>query len=308
MEIKSSLNILWNAFRKRINKSFIHDKKYQIGEYKLSVPSSLNLLDNQKKYILYDRFLPVLAKHFPSKGLIIDVGANVGDTLSAMIRECSNSFVCIEGSPFFFKYLKKNVDVFSSYDYQRIKLIQELVGTGEIAGSLNANEGSTASIKITKDQTISTHIPLDQIIEEHNNVLFLKSDVDGFDFDVIKSGEKILKESQPILFWENQIENKFQYEGFNDLYNLLKENDYTDIYIFDNYGNILIENSDYHILENIHNYLYNMTKSQIPTTFCYVDVLAVTKSNVQIVRNAIDEYKDKYLEIREKDERTDYSR
>lgn len=56
-------------------------------------------------------------------------------------------------------------------------------------------------------------------------------DTDGYDFDVLKSSENILIKSEPILFWENQMFEDFQIQGFNDLYKLLQKSD-INIFMF----------------------------------------------------------------------------
>jgi len=286
------LDLIFDAISKRINKTFVYDKNYLIGECQIVIPSSLNLPRNQRKYPLYDRFLPVLSSHLTS-GTVIDVGANVGDTLFAMLQNCSNSFVCIEASEFFFKYLEKNVAKIIPSDTRQIRLVKELVGSGNFLGTLEHSEGSTATIKVqTQSGNISSqHTPLDKIVSEHSNVVLIKSDVDGYDFDVIRSSEKILTQSEPVLFWENEISDDFQYEGYTTLYDFLEEKGYYYIYVFDNFGNLLVENSDYKTMKNINAYLYNIEKQYATRTFFYTDIIASTEKRKSIVEKAIEDYK-----------------
>ncbi|GHV66549.1 hypothetical protein FACS1894199_10210 [Bacteroidia bacterium] len=274
---------------------------YQIGIHKIQIPSSARLPIYQKLHPLYDRFLPVLAKNLNTDGTIIDVGANVGDSLAAMIQQCNNSFICIEPSNFFFEYLEKNVQNLKSENTNPIKLFKSLVGTKTFEGKLKDVRGSTASLVVSEHEKnrdgvqYSTIKKLDDIVQNHKDVILLKCDVDGFDFDVIESAKNILSASEPILFFENQIDNDFQYQGFNKLYDFLAERGYHNLYIFDNFGNIVVEKADYHTLKNFNAYLYSMTKYHATRTFCYTDILVSTDKNTSIIARAIEDYKSNWV-------------
>ena len=282
-----------NAIAKRVNKRFIHNIKYKIGECQIVIPSSSDLPINQKKYPLYDRFLPVLSTHLTS-GTVIDVGANVGDTLVAMVQKCSNSFICVEPSDNFFSYLEKNASCISQKEGQQIRLIKAMAGSGYLSGSL-IEDGSSAHVEVSYNPSQTQHKPLDILVNEHSCIVLIKSDVDGYDFDVIQSAEKILIQSEPILYWENSISDDFQYEEFSKLYDFLEEKGYSNLYIFDNFGNVLVEKSNYKTLKDINTYLYNMTKYNATRTFFYTDVLASTEKRRSIIEEAIKDYKNNYI-------------
>jgi FkbM family methyltransferase len=269
---------------------------YQIGKYTIQIPTTATLPIYQKTFPLYDRFLPVLANNLDSKGIIIDVGANVGDTLVGMIQQCENTFICIEPSNLFFKYLKKNTQRLNAKDAERVELVQKLVGTGDFSGELHES-GSTAHIVYSQEMIPGevTHIRLDDVVQNHDNIILIKSDVDGFDFDVIKSADKILLESEPVLFFENDIEYDFQREEFDKLYDFLQSRGYHHIYIFDNFGNIIIEKSDYHTLKNINEYLYSMIKYNKTRTFYYTDILIATDKRLLTVKKAVENYKEYWI-------------
>ena len=269
---------------------------YNIGKYTIIVPPNFALPKFQKQFKLYDRFLPVLAKKINSSDqLIIDIGTNIGDTTIAMMQQCNNPFLCIEPSPIFLPYLEENLSKLSTEDFKRITLVKKLIGTGILSGELGHTQGGTASVKITGTTQSPTHTPLDTIISEKDNVILLKVDTDGFDFDVIRSAENLLHRSEPILFWENEISEDFQYEGFVGLYSLLSKKGYKYIYIFDNFGNLVTEEPDFETLKNINTYIYSMKKSDCTRTLYYTDILATTEKNYCLVKQAIDEYKSSWI-------------
>lgn len=268
---------------------------YEIGKYKIEIPPKHTLPDNQKKHKLYDRFLPILAKYLTSQKIIVDVGSNIGDTAIAVLQQCENPIICIEPSDFFFPYLEKNLKKLTNKYLRRMKIFNKFAGTGKIYGKLDHSLCGTATLRISTDTKGNTHIPLDNLIEDTSNVILIKVDTDGFDFDVIKSAEKILSDSEPILYWENQITEEFQYKGFIELYTLLIKKGYKYIYIFDNYGNLITEESNFDTLKNINTYVYSMEKYGCTRSFFYTDILATTEKNYFIVKNAINEYKKEWI-------------
>ena len=269
--------------------------KYVIGRYEIDIPPNFALPAIQKGYRLYDRFLPVLAKNLSADKLIIDVGANIGDTAISLLQNCTNPIACFEPSDIFYDYLKKNLERLAPSDAVRVNTFKQLIGTSNLAGGLNHNAVGTATLQLNTDQTVVTHIPLDKLIDDTSNVILLKVDTDGFDFDVIKSAEKILTDSEPILFWENEISEDFQYEGFKELYTLLINKGYKYIYIFDNFGNLMAEEANFEILKNLNTYVYSMKKNNCTRTIYYTDILATTEKNHSMVKNAISAYKAEWI-------------
>jgi hypothetical protein len=70
---------------------------------------------------------------------------------------------------------------------------------------------------------------------------------------------------------------------------------YCNLYIFDNFGNLVVEKSNYHTLKNINAYLYSMKKYHATRTFYYTDILAATNKHLLIVENAIEDYKENWI-------------
>ena len=60
-------------------------RRYRIGNSYITLDFTHRLPDYQFSHPYYDRFLPHLVSYLPSHSVVIDVGANVGDTLVGMI-------------------------------------------------------------------------------------------------------------------------------------------------------------------------------------------------------------------------------
>jgi len=270
-------------------------QKYLIGDYEINIPPNFGLPVYQGANKSYDRFLPVLARTFDSDKLIIDVGANIGDTVVALIQVCKNPILCIEPSDLFFTYLSNNIKMLKPNELNRVKTVKGFVGTGLMSGSLNHTEAGTATLNVAGSSSTTTHIPLDKLVSDFTNVVLLKVDTDGYDYDVIKSANQILTDSAPVLFWENYTAEKFQYEGFIEMYDLLDKRAYSHFYIFDNYGNLIIEDTNIEVLKNINSYIFSMEIYNCTRTISYTDILAVTDKHYNKVQEAIIEYKQKWI-------------
>jgi len=227
--------------------------------------------------------------------LIIDVGANIGDTTIAMLQTCKNIFLAIEASDLFFGYLNSNVAKLPKKDSSRVAMVKNLIGTGSIKGELNYKEWGTATLDLKETSSTQTHVSLDSIVEDKKNVVLIKVDTDGYDFDVLMSSESIILEAEPILFWENEISEDFQMQGYEKLYEMLKEKKYKYVFLFDNFGNLMLEEVNYSTLKSINDYVYSMKKHNCTRTIYYTDVLACTEKHISIVRNAIEDYKKNWI-------------
>ena len=274
------------------NKKKTELKQITIENKLLLSPINHPLEGYMKEFRLYDRFLPVLAKYLPYDKKIIDVGANIGDTLFGMIDNCSSKFYCIEPSDHFFSFLEKNVCNLSEENRNRIILLKEMIGTGSFKGVLQHYHDGSAKLKL--DQ-INDHkyISLDNL--DISDVILIKVDTDGFDFDVIESANQVCKESKPILYWENEISEDFQLHGFQKMYGNLLDLGYETLYIFDNFGNLIFENSNFETLEQLNTYIYSMHKHNCTRTIFYTDVLAVSSNYKDLVEIAIQDYKNNFI-------------
>ena len=272
----------------------IFQQRYSVGGVKIVLPPKHTLPYFQSKHPLYDRFLPILAKYVDKDGIIVDVGANVGDTAIMMMENFPNHIYCFEPSSKFFPYLAKNTSEINNLG-DRLQIFKEMVGTGRLSGSLTHNAG-TASFSVGEDfLSDESFLRLDNLVEAERKVSMIKVDVDGFDFDVLLSSEKIIENHHPILFWENQILQDFQFDGFNSLYRFLEEKEYEHVFVFDNFGNLVLEDTDFNSVKNLNNYTDSMNRHSCSRTFFYTDILASTKENYSKVKMALADYKSNWI-------------
>ncbi len=185
--------------------------QYMIGKYPIALPTSHRLPIYQAEHMLYDRFLPFLCETLADPdGLIIDIGANVGDTAYAMAQVCKNKIVCIEAEPSFFNLLCENLDRLPNAK-SRFQAYEALLGTGQYKGVLVKSD-STASLQVSPEDAYAPQaVPLDRFITDtrlsDSRIELIKVDTDGLDADILISGLNIIGRQRPLLFWENQFNN-----------------------------------------------------------------------------------------------------
>ena len=99
----------------------------------------------------------------------------------------------------------------------------------------NLHKGILKNTDGAKKLTLDDYVELKKI----KNVDFIKLDVDGYELNVLKSGEKFLK-SRPPIFMElaPYLYNEHGY-SFEDLINFLKSYDY-NFYNIKNYKKIIL--------------------------------------------------------------------
>jgi len=231
----------YNFFRK-IRILLKIDQKILINGQELILPPNHLLSIYDYLYPKYDKFISKLVINMKENESVIDIGANIGDTLARLINSNSKpKYYSIEADEYFFEYLKKNKEKIVSSTQNRITLIKELVGM-DLIGNLSDTTPGTKSLVESSDGFKTKK--LDQIIIEHNikNIALIKVDVDGYDYNVLLSGMNQIKKYKPILFFEYMSLNEL---GYTDLINKLHEIGYKNWTALNNYGEIIFENKSY---------------------------------------------------------------
>jgi FkbM family methyltransferase len=182
-------------------------------------------------------YLQVVHECYRSKNQklnIIDVGAAVGDTFLLIrknIPAAINKIFCIEGHPFFLKYLEINTGRFP----ESIIVPAILSDKKEKIKNLVMIHESTAS---AQGDSFVCALALDDIhLLKTEPIDVLKTDVDGFDGRVLAGSRKLLLQNKPAVIFEfhpgllrgtgNEILQPFK---------VLAETGYHTLIWFDKYG------------------------------------------------------------------------
>jgi FkbM family methyltransferase len=239
---------------------------------------------------LYDRFLPVLSRHLP-KGWIVDVGANVGDTAAAIAKEGDNPIVCVEGNDEFYPLLVRNTAGL------QVRCIYAIAGTGSYGGTL-VRSGATARLKRSEAEIGA--VRLDDLLNNSgvpsNEVVLIKTDTDGYDADALLSAERTIRTSEPLLFWENYFVDRVEERDLDSLYNAIAAWGYRYIWVFDNFGNLMLAECGYPALRDLNRYIISQERYGCTRTVFYTDVLAATDRHLERARKGIAEYRANMIE------------
>lgn len=248
----------------------------------------------QKQFPHYDKFLTILAKYLPQNSTVIDIGANVGDTLAGIIGTNDKiKYVCIECSQKFYKDLQKNVELikkskrnldiitireFVGKKIDNVSLVEESRGTSKVligGGHIKSKE----LFNILEDKKINTE-----------NVSLIKSDVDGNDWDVIESAQSYLI-NKPYLYFECDYKKYYEYKKFNELFFKLKSLDYSFFSFFDNFGQYICTLSNLDQINELLEYIGRQNFFNGTRTFFYFDVLAFNNKKKKDVNEMLQKYK-----------------
>ena len=241
----------------------------------------------------YDKFLPILAKYISGDKSIIDIGANVGDSLAGMVEENStSSYLCIEADEDFFKLLKKNVSRMENFHKNtKILVIKELIGSAVSNVNLSGINGTKHATESYNNEGMVS-VTLDAVLKKNGsfNVGLLKSDVDGFDYDVLDSSMETILRDFPVLYFELYFENSMQENGYRKTLSNLEKSGYRYWTVFDNYGGVILNSVDVNIVFQLMSYTARQNFGLSSRTFYYFDILAVKEENLEIVDMALSDF------------------
>lgn len=273
--------------------------EYACGQFTLVLPSDHKLPCYQSSNALYDRFLPVLARQLTGQALIVDVGANIGDTLASMASENPRAkYICVEPEPTFFAFLEANTARIADGLQQRPVLLRQFVGQQAVTGQLVSSHGTAKVISTHTSAEIVNSITLEQIINTHapsseQRTLLVKSDVDGWDYDVIRSLGPVLDDENLIVYMECQTQTSEQHESYVRFFEELAPKNF-HFTIFDNFGNLVIFNGDNQQVISLLDYAWAQEKGIGTRTIWYIDVMISTSHTKILCDAAVHAYHDKY--------------
>ena len=190
--------------KKKIRLIFNIDQIITLGVLKVNLPPDHNLSLYNNLYPEYDKFISKVVVNLPENSSVLDIGANVGDTVGRLIQSNNKlNYYCIEADNFFFDYLNLNVKNFKKIISCKITLIKLLVGL-DLQGELIGKHG-TKSLLESKNSSNSKIIKskkIDKIISEYNINEKLFSDCSLFKYpsrNKIKT-KTFLKTESPLVF------------------------------------------------------------------------------------------------------------
>lgn len=176
----------------------------RIGATDLLLPLSHDGPIFLSKYPTYSRNLvrlsDSLSEHLRRALVIVDVGANVGDSVALLNQNATHDSLCIDGDKTFLPYLLRNLG--------------QIAGRHEVAEAYLDFEARTVMRSVEMRRGTARLIPgsdplavqtLQQVVEDHPRFLrpdLVKIDTDGMDVQILRGAADFLKTTQPVIFFE----------------------------------------------------------------------------------------------------------
>jgi FkbM family methyltransferase len=254
---------------------------FPLGAYNFRLPLSHELPFYRRKFPHYASNLGKVSFHARRKYpnlTMIDVGANIGDSVAIARAYSDHPVLCLEGEPRFFQVLKEN-----TRNLPAVEIEQTFIGApGDQVGSIDARLGNAQVLLGTKPGR-ATICTLSEALTRHPRFAtakLLKIDAEGFDCRIIAAETKLLKVNKPILFFEyypkcSELVGQKAFPVFTTLSSL----GYSVILIYQNLGryfmSLTLDQVD--ALEDLHHFISDQDG------FC--DVVAFHKEDLEIAIN-----------------------
>ena len=281
--------------QERLESIRVIEKSYGIGRFSIELSPGHALHHYQSVHPFYDKFPLFITKYLPGGTDVIQVGANVGDTLASMVTGNSSlNFFCIEADSGFFDFLRTNIETMHTFCKFEVEAINKMVAQEINFKSLEGSSGTKKGVEATPGDDLLETVSLDKLFEsrEMRNVSLLMVDVDGFDFDVIKSAQKIIEQSSPILYFEVMPLNEGTTEKYLELMENLELSGYLHWSVFDNFGNLMLNDVTREVAAQVLTYslLQNLAKGT--RSIYYLDIYCSTEKYRKAYENSITEYRE----------------
>ena len=235
--------------------------RYKLDGYELRLPLSHNLPLYRRAFPLYasnvGRIAAAVAAKYPDMH-VIDIGANIGDTVAIVRAQVDCPILCIEGDAFFFEVLQRNTEhiPFVSRERAFVGVTSELTNV-----NLERHFGTARLVKSAHTASdIGKIRRLREILEEHPQFAqckLLKIDTDGLDGAIIRSERDFLRNVRPVLFFEYDPALYAPFERhWTETFRTLEASGYKRLAIYENTGDFLttIDISAKDILEDLHHF------------------------------------------------------
>ena len=260
-----------------------------INGLEMAMPLSHNMPIYKVSHPYYDTTISRLTVYIRTqKGYLkmIDVGANIGDTilLSKVKNDAADYYVAVEPSDKFYPYLQYNCQSFQNIHFVKAICVAQLKDRQltliehDGTAKLMENNADKSSGITEGGQMVMTTV--DKIVSEDADKRpynFLKVDTDGFDLEVLEGAKEMIELQKPIILFEC---DDFGIENFNqkcmDFIQFLNQVGYTHILFYDNYG-LLLTSLKCDDVVNIKSLLVYRTRA----AFRYYDLVCLQDADYQ---------------------------
>lgn len=267
---------------------------HEVGGVLLELPAEHLLPAYQAAHPLYDRFLPHLATRLAPDDAVVDVGANVGDSVAALLAgQGALQVLAIEADAGFHAVLERNAErLRAAYPLATLSLVQAFVGSGAQPMRLEGSGGTRHAVSATEAAPALRPRTLDALLHDApasfaSRLRLIKCDVDGHDHDVLASAEATIAARCPMLFFECQVADAAARTAFVALIERLMESGYAEAEVFDNFGRPLLQTAQPPVIAALIDQVLEQDAGHAPRTLHYLDLLLAAAADVPLARAAV---------------------
>lgn len=199
---------LWFAFLGRLRR-FLR-RRYdgwitcRVGKMSLRMRFSHELYVYKRALPDYGENLGRLAEALNSRirnFCMVDIGANVGDTVATVRAYAQFPVLCVEADDEYFVQMKRNLAGLADVEFEKA-----LVGAADrLEQGQMVSRGGTAHFAFGSDSGATMSLGLATILQRHPAFAtpsLLKIDTDGFDVAIILGAMDVIKEKHPVIYLE----------------------------------------------------------------------------------------------------------
>lgn len=200
------------------------------------------------------RIAAALAEKHPGMSMV-DIGANIGDTVAIVRRLARFPILCIDGDPLYYALLVQNTGALgdvchvNAYIGEASTTLHATAGRHGGTGGMTADPAGTATIRTRSLASVLGDDPA------FHAPRLVKIDTDGFDTRIVKGAIDFLAQARPVIFMEYDphLFAANDPDGFG-VFALLREAGYSDALFFENTGPFLarVRLDDAETLEDLH--------------------------------------------------------
>jgi FkbM family methyltransferase len=206
---------------------------------------------------------------------MIDVGANVGDSVAIVRGYSDHPVFCLEGEPRFFQLLQNN-----TVHLPAVEIEQTFIGVaGDHVSSINTRSGN-AQVRLGSAPSRANICTLSEALSRHPRFAtakLLKIDAEGFDCRIIAAEAGFLRRAKPILFFEyDPTSCELLGQQALPVFSQLSSLGYSTILIYQNVGRYFmsLDLGQVDALEDLHHFISDLGG--------YCDVAAFHGEDVEI--------------------------
>lgn len=257
----------------------------------LHMPLSHALPLSIKLYPFYDK-LPTRLSNFIfdkyGELRLIDVGANIGDTIAAFNQHSTDRFLAVEPNPHFNAYLQTNYGTDPN-----VTILSYMCTAADSTGSYAIQEHSgTASLERTEGGLEIPAVTIEELVKRYpafENFNVIKIDTDGYDFEVIRGAKEVLPGNLPALLFECYDNGNPRFvDDCLDALSILADAGYESFLLYDRLGYLM---GRYFLHDLSH--FKELLRYQVASNMICTDILVLKREDMeQFYRQEISVFQD----------------